>query len=446
MKQVLSLKQKQKLVMTPQLQQSINILQLSVSELSELIEREFMENPALDMEPSEDIIVSDDNFDKTVELFDYLNKDDEKPEPRAADEFKVKEFAQNLTTLTEVLLEQAQFAFTDKQDLEIANYIIGLLDSNGYLRTPLPSIAELLQVSEEHVATILTKLQECEPDGVCARNLQECLRIQAQKQGEYVGLTAMIIDQYLPAIGDGKIKDIALLEKATPEDIQASVDFIRTLNPKPGASYGTENPSYIIPDVTVRNINGRLEILINDSPVPRLHINPLCKKQELLDRETRSYIEKHVNSAMWLIKSIEQRRQTMLKVITEIVEKQEKVFLYGFNYLQPLTMKQVADNIGMHESTISRCVSNKYIDMPFGVVSLKKFFPVSVNKHSGEIVTDKVKQAIEKIIAAEDKRKPWSDQQICNQLMDRNMTISRRTVVKYREQLGIPASSKRKRY
>ena len=183
--------------------------------------------------------------------------------------------------------------------------------------------------------------------------------------------------------------------------------------------------------------------------MPRLHVNKLCSRQNLLDEDSRKYIEQHVNSAIWLIRSIEQRRLTLLKVVNEIVKQQEDVFRKGLAYMKPLLMKTVAENVGVHESTVSRTVANKYMEMPYGIVALKKFFAVNVSRKNGEetLIADKVKEIIRDFIEKEDKLKPLSDQQISNMLQnDKNMKISRRTVMKYREQMGYPSSAKRKRY
>ena len=450
MKQSLSLKLKQKLLMTPKLQQSINILQLSSHELGELIEKEYMENPTLEMDSSSDNEPeSTSDFDRTMDFLEYLNKDDEKPEPEAFDDdYKVKEPTQNNQTLEEHLLEQIEFSFSDKRETSIAKYIIGLLDEAGYLRTSLSEISVLLNENIEDIEKILLKIQTLEPTGIGARNLPECLRLQAKKENLYNGIIKAIIDKYLDKVAQGKIKEIATLENIEPANVQAAVDIIRTFNPKPGAPFGKENLEYIVPDVVVKDVNGQLEVIVNETNIPRLHVNNLCYKQHLLDANSRKYIEQHVNSAIWLIKSIEQRRITLLKVVNEIVKQQELVFYKGLSHMKPLLMKTVAENIGVHESTVSRTVANKYMEMPYGIVALKKFFSGNVIKQNGEteIIADKVKDKIKELIEQEDKAKPLSDQQISNLLKENNMQVSRRTVMKYREQLGFASSAKRKRY
>ncbi len=450
MKQSLSLNLKQKLLMTPKLQQSINILQLSSYELSELIEKEYMENPALEMDSSSsDELEPVYNFDKAVELMNYLNKDDEKPEPLAADDdYKIKELCQNYQSLEEILLEQLDFSFNNAKEIKIAKYIIGLLDQNGYLRVDLQEIASLVNADIISIEAVLNKIQTFEPIGVAARNLQECLKIQAEKADIYTGLIKIIIDKHLEQVAEGKIKEIAISEGKEPIEVQEAVDIIRCFNPKPGASYGKSNPEYIRPDVVVKDINGKLEVIINDAGLPRLHINKLCKKGNLLDEASRKYIEQHVNSAIWLIKSIEQRHQTLLNVVNEIVRQQEEVFRKGIAHMKPLSMKTVAENIGVHESTVSRCVANKYMEMPYGIIALKKFFVANINKNDSDdaMIADRVKAVMRDFIEKEDKQKPLSDQQLANLLQEKNMKISRRTVMKYREQMGYPSSTKRKRY
>ena len=383
MKQSLSLNLKQKLLMTPKLQQSINILQLSAHELGELIEKEYMENPTLEIDSSsEHELEPASNFDKTMDFLEYLNKDDEKPEPVANDDdFKVKEFTRNNQTLEEYLSEQVDFTFNDKQEIKVARYIIGLLDAAGYLRVSTAEISSLLKINEKIIENVLAKIQILEPIGIAARDLPECLAIQAKKINVYDGIMKAIIDKYLPKVAEGKIKEIATLENVEPIQVQEAIDIIRTFNPKPGASFGKENLEYIVPDVVVRDINGM-------------------------------------------------------------------VFYKGLSYMKPLLMKTVAENIGVHESTVSRTVANKYMEMPYGIVALKKFFAGSVSKQNGEedIIADKVKAKIKELIENENKAKPLSDQQLTNILNENGMKISRRTVMKYREQLGFASSSKRKRY
>lgn len=450
MKQSLSLNLKQKLLMTPKLQQSINILQLSAYELGELIEKEYMENPTLEMDSSsENELESTSDFERTMDFLEYLNKDDEKPEPEAVDDnYKIKEPTRVEKTLEEYLLEQIDFIFENEQEIRIAKYIIGLLDDAGYLRTSLKEIAILLNVNIQLIENVLQKIQALEPTGVAARNLPECLALQAKKSNLYNGIIKKIIDEYLPKIAEGRIKEIANLEEVEPSKVQEAIDIIRRFNPKPGAPFGKENLEYIVPDVVVRNINGQLEVIINETNIPKLRVNSLCYKQQTLDSDCKKYIEQHVNSAIWLIKSIEQRRMTLLKVVNEIVKQQEDVFYKGLAYMKPLLMKTIAENIGVHESTVSRTVANKYMEMPYGIVALKKFFAGSVSKQCGEeqIIADKIKVKIKELIEAENKAKPLSDQQISNCLNECNMKISRRTVMKYREQMGFASSAKRKRY
>lgn len=450
MKQSLSLNLKQKLLMTPKLQQSINILQLSAYELSELIEKEYMENPTLEIDSSsENEIEPDFNFDKAMDFLEYLNKDDEKPEPVANDDdYKVKEFTKNNQTLEEYLSEQIDFTFNDKQEIKIARYIIGLLDATGYLRVSVAEISSLLKINEEVIKAVLAKIQILEPTGIAARDLPECLAIQAKKINVYNGIIKDIIDKYLLKVAEGKVKEIAILENVEPIQVQKAIDIIRSFNPKPGASFGKENLEYIVPDVVVRDINGQLEVIINETNVPKLRVNSLCYRKDILDTNSKKYIEQHINSAIWLIKSIEQRRITLLKVVNEIINQQEDVFYKGLSYMKPLLMKTVAENIGVHESTVSRTVANKYMEMPYGIIALKKFFAGSINKDNKEeqIIADKVKFKIKELIEGENKIKPFSDQQLTNILNENGMKISRRTVMKYREQLGFVSSSKRKRY
>lgn len=224
-------------------------------------------------------------------ILEYLNKDDEKPEPVANDDdFKVKEFTRNNQTLEEYLSEQVDFTFNDKQEIKVARYIIGLLDAAGYLRVSTAEISSLLKINEKIIENVLAKIQILEPIGIAARDLPECLAIQAKKINVYDGIMKAIIDKYLPKVAEGKIKEIATLENVEPIQVQEAIDIIRTFNPKPGASFGKENLEYIVPDVVVRDINGQLEVIINETNVPKLRVNSLCYKRDILDTHSKNIL------------------------------------------------------------------------------------------------------------------------------------------------------------
>ena len=446
MEQSLNYSQQQKLKMTPHLAQAIQVLQLSALELQALVDREYMENPLLEIE-EQCFADGEQDFQKTRELLDYFSKDDEKPAAYANDEVIIP-FAQNTSpSLEEYVLEQLAYCQAPQPVKEVACYLAGLLDEAGYLpETPGAQFAREPLCSLFPPA--LKLLQSLEPSGIGARNLKECLQLQAKAQGLYTGLLQKILDEHLTALSENHLPALAKELKVTPQAIQAVQDLIREkFQPKPGIAYGETQQQYIIPDIYVKIINGKPEISFNERTVPQLKINSLYRKADL-DSDCRAYIKERLNSALNLIKAIEQRRQTLVKVVEEIVHRQECVFFRGFTQLQPLQMKQIGDSIGVHESTVSRAVANKYMATPFGTIPLKKFFSgTNLSSATGEeIATVKIKARIKALIEQEDTAKPLSDEKITALLKAENFKLSRRTVMKYREQLGFPASSKRKRY
>lgn len=454
MEQNLNLSLGQKLAMTAKLQQAIRILQLSAQDLRSTIESEFLDNPALEMEYANTSTESTDKqqgsytFDEIGALAKYLDDNKQKTSISHDDENQqsFESFAVMPKTLGQVLEEQVDLTFSRPDLNKIAKYIIGSLDETGYLKCSLTELAQELQCSILQVESVLSVIQTFEPDGVGARDLRECLAIQAEHLGIYNGLIASIIDNYLTDVANSHYKNIAEKEKCTPSDVQAAVDIIRKLNPKPGMSYGADHPEYIIPDVVVRKIGEDYVVLVNDCGIPRLNISVAYKNGGAYDNTTKKYIEGKVNAAAWLIKSIEQRRNTLFNVVTEIVRQQHDFFEKGPDHLRPMLMRDVAENINVHESTVSRSVANKYVETPHGTVNLKKFFTANLNMNGEELVASQVKAMLKKFIENEDPQKPLSDQHLSDMLKDHDMNISRRTVMKYREQLGFLSSVKRKRY
>ena len=454
MEQSLSMSLRQKLAMTAQMQQAIRILQLSAHDLQALVETEYLENPALEMEdPAQSREAEPEDgrlsLEQVSELARFLG--DEERGPHDFHENTGRSFEAGSAvrpSLETELREQAAFVFPPGRQRRIAFFLIGSVDDCGYLQCTLADAARQLRVPEAEAEEVLTVLQGFEPAGVCARSLQECLVIQARQQGIYQGLTAAVLDHHLDLVAAARIPEIAELEKCTPAEVQLAVDMIRRLNPKPGASYGGGSTDYILPDAAVRKVNGEYQVVLNDGAMPQLHISSVYKDPQSLDAEARSYLEQRMNAALWLLKSIEQRRQTLLKVITEIVHRQREAIEKGPASLHPLLMKDVAETVGVHESTVSRAVAHKYLETPWGVFSLKKFFSarLTARPNGEDLAALQVKEAMKGLIEAEDAAKPLSDQQLTDLLGAKGMKLSRRTVMKYREQLGYPSSTKRKRY
>lgn len=449
--QSLNMNLSQHLAMTMKMQQAIQILQLSAQDLRAEIEKEYLENPALEMDygdgaPADGELLQADNL---LRLRDYLGEengsagyftDEQEHGAEAADA--------EVLTLEDELLEQVKFTFHKVEERAIATFIVGSIDERGYLVVPLAEIARAMQVTLAEVEAVLQQVQLFEPAGVGARDLAECLRLQAQRQGIYEGLVAAVIDHHLDDVAEARIKEIAAAEHCRPQEVQLAVDIVRRLDPKPGAAYGGEAAAFITPDVLVQEIDGDYRVSFNDNYVPQLRISAAYQHAEGFDAETRKYITQRLNAAAWLINSIEQRRTTIRHVVEEILRRQPEFMAQGKNALRPMTMKDVADAIGVHESTVSRAVANKYVQLPNGIMALRRFFSANLAKSgSGEdFAAVQAKTAIEELIKGEDPHRPLSDQKLCELLKERQMDISRRTVMKYREQLGYPSSVKRKRY
>lgn len=442
----------QHLAMTMQLQQAIEILQLSAQDLCATIEKEYLENPVLEMEYStgrRERYAQDGSVNVRA-LADYLDGGSKQPAYFTdEDEHQFDAPTPLHATLEEELLEQVNFTFTENEsERAVATFLVGSLDSRGYLTLPTAEAARAMGCSEAEVLRILAVIQSFEPAGVGARDLAECLRLQAQRSGIYEGLVAAIIDRHLDAVAAHRLKEIAAAEHVQPADVQMAVDIVRRLNPKPGAAYGAADSTYITPDVIIRKGEKGYEVEVEEAGVPKLHISALYRQSDTFDKKTQKYIASRLRAAAWLINSIEQRRPTIRRVVEEIVRRQPAYFEKGPASLEPMTMKDVADTIGVHESTVSRAVANKYAELPTGVVALRSLFTSrSARTETGEdVAAAQAKSVIESFIKGEDPKKPLSDQKLCTLLKERGIALSRRTVMKYREQLGYDSSVKRKRY
>lgn len=450
--QSLGMNLSQHLAMTMQLQQAIEILQLSAQELCATIEKEYLENPVLEMEYSTGRRerYEQDGSVNVRALADYLGGGGKQPAYFTdEDERQFDAPAPLHATLEEELLEQVNFTFNENEsERAVATFLVGSLDSRGYLTLPVAEVARAMACSEAEVLRILAVIQGFEPAGVGARDLAECLRLQAQRQGIYDGLVAAIIDRHLDAVAAHRLKEIAAAEHVRPAEVQMAVDIVRRLNPKPGAAYGAADSAYITPDVIIRKGEKGYEVEVEEAGVPQLHISALYRQSDTFDKATQKYIAGRLRAAAWLINSIEQRRTTIRRVVEEIVRRQTAYFEKGPAFLEPMTMKEVADTIGVHESTVSRAVANKYAELPTGVIALRSFFTArSARTDTGEdVAAARAKSAIERFIKGEDPKKPLSDQKLCTLLKAEGIALSRRTVMKYREQLGYDSSVKRKRY
>jgi len=448
----------QKLMMTPELRQAIAILQLSAMELSEVIAEEILENPVLEIadkegdEPDhEEQAKENEPLDDYFNWADYFNEGiDRKSEHVVADDNQPFEvFIKNNVSLHEHLELQLHLAVRDEITKAVGHYLIGCIDDNGYLCCTLEEAASTYGVTEQVAMEVLKLIQTFDPLGVGARDLRECLGIQLEQKGIRNQFVEVIIAEYLPDVAAGRYKIIGENLGCTVHMVQEAVDIIRTLDPKPGRGFGKEQSTYITPDITVERVNGKYIIIVNDTNTPRLTINPYYRRVAMDgDTESKKFIEGRLNSALWLMKSIEQRRRTLYNVMEAIISLQQDFFDHGLKFLHPLIMKQVAEQVSVHESTVSRAIANKYVDTPHGLVSMRSFFSTAVHNSTGgqDVSATKVKQKIKELITGEESVSPLSDQGLADVLCQHGIKISRRTVAKYREELGIMSSAKRKRY
>ncbi len=467
----LTIEQSQKLVMTPELIQAIQILQFNTQELESYVEEQLLTNPILEIP----VAVPSEN-EKTTEEFQEKTEDfqpKEKNEIDWAEHFKEKEyddisykqweytaekndytyeqFVSSEITLTEHLMFQLQFAPIKRSCRNIGRYIIESLDENGYMTLSVEEIAKELGVEQEKVQIVLNAIQSFEPLGVGARNLKECLLIQLVNQGNDTPLVREIVNHHLEDIAGNRLNNIAKALNVTVKEVQIVCDSIKCLEPKPGRQFGSSSETrYIVPDVTVEKIDGEYVVTVNDSSAPRLNVSPYYQKM-LINSDKESNISKflsgRLNSALWLIKSIEQRRQTIYNVVSAVVKYQIEFFEEGPKCLKTLTLKQIADEVGIHESTVSRSINGKYMQSPRGLFEIKYFFTSGVSGNSGEgISSESIKTFIREIVENEDPKSPLSDQTMVELLAERGIDISRRTVAKYRDEMNLPSSSKRKRF
>jgi len=456
------LEQQQKLVMTPELRLAIAILQMSTLELEQYTQKELEENPLLEEKEVDDSGQESSENDKeneadtvtgTEEWMEYFNDRDI---GFSIGESQTKSFDNFLTerpSLYEHLQFQLNLACKNPEDLMVGQYLIGNIDSHGYLCVESEEVGAQTGADCERINKIISLVQSFHPHGVGARNLKECLLIQLRYYGNQNTLAEVIIANHLNDLAVGKVAKIAQLLETTVQRVQEACDLIRTLDPKPGLQYSpVDEVKYIIPDAIVEKVEGQYVVILNDSASPRLVVNQLyenmMRNQGVFTPEARKYLEEKMGSAIWLIRSIEQRRRTLDRVIRCIVDIQTEFFDKGIKYLKPLNLKQVADMIEVHESTVSRATAKKYIQTPKGLFELKYFFGTGVQGEEGfdKVSAKSIKSMLEDIIANENTSHPLSDQTIVELLKAQGIKISRRTVAKYRQEMGISPTTARKRY
>ena len=478
-----SLKLSQQLIVTPQLQQAIKLLQLSQIELSEMIQKELVENPLLEekdieMDESEDKTASEkhesakaeantatpdeevgdkDGLTKEPSDFDWENyinlynsseirEERERPDDRPTYE----NFVTKSENLQEHLLWQLKLNDFNEQEQEIATEIIGSINDDGYFIGDINSIANTVNLDSIAVEKVLNKVQEFDPAGVAARNLEECLLLQVCHIDQDRTLLEHIIKNHMQDMEHHDYECIAQKINVSESKIKELVHTISLLEPKPGRPYSGETPQYVTPDVFVYKVGDSYVVTLNDEGMPRLRVSDFYRKAMMpgagTESKTKEYIQEKMRAAIWLIRSIHQRQRTLRRVSNSIVKFQKSFFDKGSESLKPLVLREVADDIGMHESTISRITTNKYMHTPHGIFELKFFFNTGLSTSDGEgIATQVVREKIKTMVGKEDSFHPISDQQIAVKLKTQDISIARRTVAKYRESLGIPSSSARRK-
>ena len=469
------LKLTQQLIMTPQLQMAIKLLQLSRLELMDAIRQEMEENPTLEesqetlpkeqveADPQDQITAPEKTQEVTIDEkipndIDWSNYIDEynapgrvrfETEDREAPQYEA--FISHKESLSDHLLWQLLMSSPSSEEKRIGSLIIGNLDKDGYLQASAEDLAQQANVEPDDIEEVLFLMQSFDPIGVCARNLTECLMLQARALELQNTLVTRIIENHLNHLENKNYKAICRALKVSLEEVIAAVNIITAMEPKPGRQYSEEEPQYITPDIYVYKTEDDFAIVINDDGLPKLKVNSFYKQAIMRNKEVsgnaRDYIQDKLRSAAWLIRSIHQRQKTIYKVMESILKYQREFFDKGITHLKPMVLRDVAEDIGMHESTISRVTTNKYAYTPQGIFELKYFFNSSIKRVHGEaIASASVQEKIRRLIESEDPRKPYSDSKMAELLIAQNIDIARRTVAKYREMMGVLPSNKRKRF
>lgn len=468
--------QQQKLALTSEMKHSLKILQMPIHELEQDVIKELEENPLLEViqdsevkEEKNDINGNEkieykesaenddsrnkeinykqlinDNEDVRYENVNYKSEDEEKTDPL--------NFIIEKKTLKDYLKEQVYDLNESNNVIRICNYVIENIDERGYLGCSVEEISNELKISVEQVNYALELVQGFQPHGIAARDLKECLKIQLTKKNIQDENIYKLIEENLELIADNKIKEISKKFNLDVKKVQEYCNLIKTLEPKPSRGFYTGNTeNYIIPEAYIKKIGNDIYILMNDNVLPRLTINQLYKDILINEKDEHalSFVKEKLNSAVFLIKGIEHRNSTIYNILEKIVEMQKKYFELGEQYLRPMTIGDIAVKLNLHESTISRAIRDKYISTPHKVIRIKDLFTTAIKSEDADeenVSSSFVKKEIKKLIEGESKSKPLSDQDIADTLKIKNIKISRRAVAKYRDEMGIAASSKRKVY
>ncbi|HEY5780147.1 MAG TPA: RNA polymerase factor sigma-54 [Terrimicrobiaceae bacterium] len=443
--------------LSPQMQQSLHILQAPLMELRQLVTAELEANPTLEEEPREVAREPESEESQRPELTDQWNEyyaQRATSEPWTADaQARRQHFFDSQTkapTLQQHLLDQMNGSEIGSQNRGIALVIIGNIDDQGYLRATVAEMASQAGGLEEEVEKVIEMVQGFDPAGVAARDLSECLFIQLRRSGRQYSLESRIVQHYLEELSRRKLPEIARLCHVSLADVQNAAESIARLEPRPGRPFSAEDEQTILPDVIVERDGDDYVVSLNDDEIPSLRIGDRYKdmlSQAAGDREVRDYLRDKIRGGRFFIRCVQQRQHTLLNIAREIVDRQRDFFDLGPAHLRPMTMSKVAQAVGVHETTVSRAVSGKYLASPRGLFELKYFFTSGYTTNNGEAVSNEsVRQAIAEIVRTEDSKHPLSDQDIVAMLSERGLPIARRTVAKYREQIGILPSHLRKSF
>jgi RNA polymerase sigma-54 factor len=476
---------KQELKINPRLYQAMDLLYMPLLDLKQHLQQELLTNPFLEMAELEE-----DEEDESPETEEVTQEEQEKQNDDEIDweeilldgfdaggrreEHEEKEYYEPVTVdsrdLSDHLFDQITLLDLDPRQLVLAEEFVGNINEDGYLACPVeeilagvndmvakaaeyegvPEDVDLPMYTIQEAEAMLSTIQSLDPPGVAARDLRECLLLQLRDAGLQHSVPYRLVRDCFEELINHRWSEISKRFGISPSDVQGAADEIQKLDPKPGIKYSSGSDNYIIPDLIVEKIDGKYHIFLNDSNLPRLKLSrayqEIARDKKKFDGENKEFISNKLNSANWMIQAIEQRRQTMLKVMNYIVERQRDFFEKGVQFLKPLTLREVAEVINMHESTVSRVTNEKFVQTPRGVLPLKYFFSSGLSTADGEDVSARgIKAQIQKLVQDEDAKHPLTDQAIVNILKESGVQIARRTVAKYRDQLGVLSARMRKR-
>ena len=463
--------QRMSMVLAPQLRQSLELLQVPMLELRTLVQQEMEQNPTLEdqaleteqleIEPalnaSEEEDAFKDEFDKLAKLDDewkdYFNQNQSR-QPYSSEEAARRQFfldsLSQPESLQQHLMDQLSLAVVTAEERQMGELLIGSINEDGYLTSTLEDLAASAGYALEQLEDVLGLVQEFDPVGVGARDLRECLLLQLRRLGKGEDLVTALVKDHLDALGARRFPEVARALKVSVDQVHEATRMIATLEPKPGRIYAADATSYVLPEVMIQKIDGEYAVILNNDQIPRLHISEHYRQlmaDENTTAEVKNYIREKVRAGLFLIKSINQRQQTIYNIAKEIITVQHEFFEHGISHLRPLTMAEVATVLGIHETTVSRAIANKYMQTPRGTFDMKYFFTPGYRNADGVSVSNKtIKDTIANLVAEEDAAHPLSDQVMVEKLKEKGLQVARRTIAKYRDELKILPSHLRRGY